>query len=94
MNTPIDPHAWRRLQDRAAAQLRPDFADRVLAAAQTPSRTLAWSRNPVFVSFATVAVCFALLFLVHSRMTEAASARHLADWEAISSQTASLEPHP
>lgn len=38
-----EPNAWHRLKEHAAAQLRPDFADRVLRAAQDPSPA-AWQQ--------------------------------------------------
>ncbi|PTY08223.1 hypothetical protein DB347_01165 [Opitutaceae bacterium EW11] len=97
MNTPFEPAPWRHLQDRAAAQLGPDFADRVLAVARERSASNAWQLwggNPLVVSIATAALCVLLLFVVHTRLTDAASARHLAAWQEISVETASLDRGP
>lgn len=42
-NMKTEDHAWRDLQRHAAAQLRPDFAQRVLRAARGPSEA-AWQQ--------------------------------------------------
>ena len=40
-----ESYAWQRLHDRAEAQLRPDFADSVLAAVHaTPAERTAWQK--------------------------------------------------
>jgi hypothetical protein len=98
MNTPFSPKAWQQLQDHAAAQLSPNFADKVLRAARNVPNDVGsvrgWANNPILVSLATAAVCLASLLFVHTRVTDKASARHLADWRDIAVQVASLEPNP
>lgn len=99
MNTPFSSHAWRELQSRAAAQLGSDFADAVLRAAhagpvQTVSPFRTWLASPFTVSAATAAVCLLAVVFVHARITDATSTQHLADWQEISIQTASLDLNP
>lgn len=98
MNTPFNSHAWRELQSRAAAQLRPDFADHVLRCAQPAALPVspfaAWVSSPFTVSAATAALCLAVVVSVHSHTTKVASDQHLADWQEISLQIASLDLTP
>lgn len=97
MNTPFSSHAWTALRDRAASQLRPDFADQVLRSARGPleiDEATGWFANPFTVSAATAAFCLLLVCLLHAHLTTAASLRHLEDWQEITMQTASLDPNP
>lgn len=75
-----EAEAWRQLEERAAAQLRPGFAGRVLQAARPV--------QPVFLAQLALSAATAALFLlavvfVHQRATRAATDRNLADWRQI-----------
>jgi hypothetical protein len=96
MNTPFNPLAWRRLFDRGAAFLPSDFADRVLRAHRAADALEgdSWLSNPFTVSAATAALCLGLLVLFHAQQTHSMSELHLADWQEISAQTASIDPAP
>ncbi len=95
MNMPFESLAWRQLQDRAAAQLSPQFADNVLREVRSASAdTSGWLSSSWLVSAATATLCLIGLMFFHAQQIDATSARHLADWQDISAQTASLEPAP
>src|ERR1700712_724397 len=97
MNTPPDPFtAWRHLRSHASAQLPATFADNVLRSARSRSGGLAALSPTEFlhtflVSAGTAIACLLVVFIVHSTTTRWASLEHLADWEEISMQTASLD---
>jgi hypothetical protein len=94
---PFNSEAWRQLQNRAAHQLSPQFADNVLREARLDAgatEKTGWLSSPLVVSAATATVCLLTLVLFHVQRIEATSARHLADWQEISAQTASLDPSP
>jgi len=100
MNTPPDPlSAWRHLRNHASAQLPAHFADDVLRSARVMPTGFA-SLSPAeflhtfFVSAGTAIACLLLVIIVHSTITRSASLEHLADWEEISMQTASLDGAP
>ena len=96
MNTPPDFPAWRQLQSHAAAQLPGDFADRVLRAARLaepePSPAKRILLHPFAVSTYTAAACLVAVVIFHTRSTEETSAQHLAEWQEVTMQTASLDP--
>ena len=93
MNMPSESSAWRQLQECAASQLSPQFANNVLRAArELAAESNAWFSRAWFVSAATATVCLAGLMFFHAQHTESTSATHLAAWQDISAQTASLEP--
>lgn len=97
MNTPFSSHAWRALQDRAAAQLRPSFADDVLRAARNSAATeesASWFASPFTISAITAAVCLSAVCFLHAYSTNAETRQHLEDWQEISLQTASLGINP
>ncbi len=96
MNTPPESRAWRQLNQHAAAQLPADFPDRVLRRIRLAhaERTGAsrFFLHPFAVSAYTAAFCFVLVVIIHSRTTAAANERHLAEWQEVAMQTASLDP--
>jgi hypothetical protein len=100
MNTPPDPlSAWRHLRTHASAQLPAHFADNVLRASRMQPRGLvAFSPTELlhtfFVSASTALACLLVVIIVHSTTTHSTSLEHLADWEEISMQTASLDGAP
>jgi len=95
MNMPSEPTPWRQLQECAASQLSPQFADNVLRAFRLErADARAWFGRAWLVSAATAMLCLAGVMFVHAQHIEADSARHLAAWQEISAQTASLEPAP
>ena len=95
MNTPFSSHAWRELQDRAAAELSPNFADNVLRAARAGSGEVSFFQalagSPFVVSALTAVICFMVVIMAHVHSTQVANDQRLADWQEISRQTASLE---
>ena len=100
MNTPPDSSsAWRHLRSHASAQLSANFADQVLRAArlrpagQAPLSPAEFIHT-FFVSAGTAVACLLLVIIIHSSTTRSASLEHLADWEEISMQTASLDGAP
>lgn len=98
MNMPFSSHAWRELQSRAADQLRPDFAAHVLRCARPGAPALSpftvWVTSPFTVSAATAALCLLAVVFVHSHITHTVSEQHLAAWQEISVQTASIDLTP
>jgi len=100
MNTPPDPlPAWRHLRTHASAQLSANFADNVMrAACLRPGGLFPFSPteflHTFFVSAGTALACLLVVIIVHSTTTRSASLEHLADWEEISMQTASLDGAP
>ena len=96
MNTPPESRAWRQLNRHAAAQLPADFPDRVLRhlrlarAEKTGAAYYLW--HPFAVSAYTAAFCFLLVVIIHTRSTEETNARHLAEWQEVALQSASLDP--
>ena len=96
MNTPFSSHAWNALRTRAAAQLRPSFADDVLRAARAsgPQESQSWFASPFTISAVTAAVCLSTVCFLHALSTNAANLQNLEDWQEISVQTASLGLNP
>src|SRR3954469_7617434 len=100
MNTPPDPlSAWQHLRAHASEQLPTNFAENVLRAARSDSRGLsavspAEFLHTFFVSASTALACLLFVIILHSTTTRSASLEHLADWEEISMQTASLDSAP
>jgi hypothetical protein len=96
MNTPPDSRAWQQLQQHAAAQLPADFPDRVLRSIRLGDarRTGAvrYLLHPFAVSAYTAVFCFLLVVILHARNTDKTSERHLAEWQELAIQTASLDP--
>ena len=96
MNTPPDHPAWRQLQAHAAARLPGDFADRVLRTARLtqpePSAAKRILLHPFAVSTYTAAACLIAVVILHTRQTDETSAQHLAEWQEVTMQTASLDP--
>lgn len=96
MNTPPESRAWRQLNQHAAAQLPADFPDRVLRRIRLArvERTGAarFFLHPFAVSAYTAAFCFLLVVIIHTRSTEETNARHIAQWQEVAVQTASLDP--
>jgi hypothetical protein len=96
MNTPPESRAWRQLNQHAAAQLPSDFPDRVLRhirLARTERTGAArYLLHPFAVSAYTAAFCFLLVVIIHSRTTAQTNERHLAEWQEVAMQTASLDP--
>lgn len=93
-----ETRAWRHLNAYAASRLPARFPDRVLRAARlsanagedSPARR--FFLHPFAVSAYTAALCAALVIVIHAQNTESENARHLADWQEVAMQTASLDP--
>lgn len=82
-----ESYAWQALQDRAATQIRPGFAERTLRAAQDVAPTLA---SQVLLSLATATVCLITVFAVHWQLTARETARNVAGWERFAAESQTL----
>ena len=80
-----EPHVWLRMQDHAARQLRPGFADRVLRAARARVEAAPSLVSQLLLSAATAAFCFACITLYQTHNSARDTARNLADWQDIAS---------
>ena len=84
MNPPNDSRAWSLLADRAAAQLRPGFAQRVLRAARGAGEAADRALLRHFaLSAAAVMACLVLGVIVHTRSAEAETARNVSAWQQL-----------
>jgi hypothetical protein len=96
MNTPPESRAWRQLNEHAAAQLHADFPDRVLRRIRLAHAERTGAAriflHPFAVSAYTAAFCLALVVIIHSHTTAQTNERHLAEWQEVAMQTASLDP--
>jgi hypothetical protein len=84
-----EPQAWMRLQEHAASQITPGFAERVMRAARQQA-------SPLFVAqfamcAATAALCLGAVILFNARSTAADDASSLAGWSEIATQANELE---
>lgn len=77
-------YAWMALQEHAANQLRPGFAQRTLDAARHVAPTLA---SQIILSLATAAVCLTVLFFVDAHLTDRETERNLAGWQQIAAES-------
>ncbi len=79
--------AWQQLNRHAVKQIRPGFAERVMRAA----REIKVPGPSLFGQFAlgaaTVAICFATVFVVHQRRVHVQEADSIASWEAFAAET-------
>jgi hypothetical protein len=98
MNTPFSTRGWKQLQNHAAAQLPEDFADRVLNQTRKESQGVAseapWYFHSLSISALTATACLLTAVFFHQKTIRDANSRHIADWQEISMQTASLDPMP
>jgi hypothetical protein len=92
--TPDSPEAWRTLRARAAAQLPPDFADRVLRTLRAQTSPVRNAADRFLVAVCTAAACILFVVLVHTHNTEKINQVALADWRQISAQADSYAAMP
>lgn len=92
MNPESEDRAWRALQARAQAQLRPGFADCVLRAARTASEAAPSLMGSLMLSAATATLCFLAVAAVHSAQVRVQTDRNLANWQSIASANDDLAP--
>jgi hypothetical protein len=81
--------AWDLLRERAAAQITPGFADRVLRAARAGA-------SPLFVAHfamcaATAALCLVVVALYDARASGDENARNIAGWGEVAAQASDLD---
>ncbi len=84
---PINAKVWNSLQARAARELPPQFADRVLAAAHAGPRT--WEKvvwHPFSLSGLTAAACLMGAILMHGHT----QARNLTEWQDLAMEVDTL----
>jgi hypothetical protein len=95
MNTTPDfSGAWHALRARAAAQLPPDFADRVLRTLRLQAFSVRDAADRFFVAACTAAACLVFVVLVHTHHTQQINQVALADWRQISAQSDSYAAIP
>jgi hypothetical protein len=82
--TPDSSEAWRKLRTRAAGQLPPDFADRVLRILRTRTFSVRDAADRFLVAAFTAAACLLLVVLVHRYKTQEINQVAMADWRKIS----------
>jgi hypothetical protein len=84
-----EDQAWMSLQEHAASQIAPGFADRVLRAARE-------NASPLFVAHfamcaATAALCLIMVVLFHARASGDEDATSLASWSEIAAQASDVD---
>jgi hypothetical protein len=95
MNTTPDfSKGWRVLRTHAAAQLPPDFADRVLRLMRTRPFSVRDAADRFLVAACTAAACILFVVLVHSHNTQKINQVALANWRQISDQADSFASIP
>ena len=95
MNTTPDfSESWHELRTRAAAQLPPDFADRVLRILRLQAFSLRDAADRFLVATCTAAACFVFVVLVHTHNTQKINQVALADWRQVSAQADSYAAIP
>ncbi len=92
-----ESHSWKSLHSHAARQLPADFPDRVLRAARDsaqvePSFLRSFWRHPLAISAMTAAACLTIAIILHTIESRQATEDNLAQWQEITTQTASLDP--
>jgi hypothetical protein len=95
MNTTPDfSKAWHALRTRAAAQLPPDFADRVLRTLRQQAFSVRDVADRFFVAACTAAACLVFVVLVHTHNTQKVNEVALAGWRQVSAQSDSYAAIP
>jgi hypothetical protein len=95
MNTTPDfSRGWHALRIRAAAQLPPDFADRVLRTLRRQTFSVRDAADRFLVAACTAAACFVFVVLVHTHNTQKINQVALADWRQVSAQADSYAAIP
>lgn len=84
-------NAWHDLNDRAAALLRPGFAERTLRAALAVAPSLF---SQCILSAATAGVCLLVVFFVHTRQAQDEMARNLEGWQQLAAETERMGDMP
>jgi hypothetical protein len=90
MNPDPESHAWELLRDRAAAQIRPGFADRVLRAARESVEPFSSLFAQLLVGAAAAAACALVVIVVHRQTTAAEDGRNIAAWQQIATSADDL----
>jgi len=81
-----ETYAWQRLHQRAAAQIRPGFADRVLRAARSGAGEAMPFLRPFAVWAAMATLGLVAVSLYRGRAASEENARNLAGWQEIAAQ--------
>ncbi|MGA3006774.1 MAG: hypothetical protein ABSE59_02665 [Opitutaceae bacterium] len=92
--TPDSSGAWRALRAHAAAQLPPDFADRVLRLLRTPVSPVREAADRLLIAACTAAACVLLVMLVHAHNTQKINQEAMANWRQFSTQADSYASLP
>ncbi len=83
MNPDFEVRSWSRLRARAASQIRPGFADRVVRAARSAAERAPSLLGQLMLSAATATLCFLAVAVVHTAKIRQQSHRNLAVWQDI-----------
>jgi len=75
--------AWNQLRNKAAAQLHPQFAQRVMRAARMSAEVAPSLLSYVSLSAATLVVCFSALTYVHNVSIAQDDMRQSSDWQQV-----------
>ena len=88
MNPEPESQAWQLLRDRASAQIRPGFAERVLRAARQIAGPSPFSQ--LAFGAATVALCLMAIVWFQDRQSQSQRQQSLAAWQQVSMATDDL----
>ncbi|MGH7996273.1 MAG: hypothetical protein ACREFX_07975 [Opitutaceae bacterium] len=77
-----ESEAWQQLREKAAAQIRPGFADRVIRAARAAIGPSAWSQFAI--GAATAALCLIALAFFQASQGQGDRGQSLAGWRQVS----------
>jgi hypothetical protein len=86
-----EDRAWSRLQNHAAAQLSPGFAQRVLVAARAGAKAAPSFLGQFTLGAATAALCFVAVTLFQAQRTGGDESSTLADWQKITAASQEAE---
>jgi hypothetical protein len=82
--------AWAALNARAAAQISPGFAGRVVREARARALREPSLAGQLMLGAVTAALCFLAIAIFDARASRAAGANNLADWQQIASASEEL----
>jgi hypothetical protein len=75
--------AWNQLNDKASAQLHPQFAQHVMRAARLAAETAPSLMSYMTLSAATLVVCFLALTYVHHVEVIHNDSHQSSDWQQV-----------
>lgn len=85
------PQVWQQLAERAAREIRPGFAERVLRAARALPGKVPSLLDQFALGAATVALCLAAVFAIHTHAARVEEEQALANWRALAAEAQELD---